>query len=103
MQALLERDTILPIDEIEDDTEPQPSVKTPSTRLLDLLAGWSHYAQRDEDRGISDAPNVVDAICDLYQEGGNLVLTEAADKVEKARVLQKFLTERILPVLLREE
>ena len=71
--------------------------KTPHTRLLDLLAGWSEYARRDE---TADDPAVVERICDLYQEAGNLSVgtDDPADPVTETTI-QHFLLARVAPLL----
>jgi len=71
--------------------------KTPHTRLLDLLAGWSNYAQGDE---TADDPAVVERICDLYQEAGNLSVgaDSPADPTTET-VIRTFLLTRVAPLL----
>ena len=95
MEAVLER-----TNELSD--ELQPPVKAPFTRLLDLLAGWEQYAQKDVAEGVSDAPHVLDAISDLYQEGGSLSISPSASRMQKEAIFRAFLTERVLPVLMHE-
>jgi hypothetical protein len=54
-------------------TPPQAGVgKTASTRLLDLLAGWSAYVSADEENNVLDPALSAEEIGALYQLAGEL-------------------------------
>lgn len=78
------------------------SEKTTSTRLLDLLAGWSAYVSTDEDNGLRDPALPAEEIGELYQLAGQesetwLEMSEASQE----EAIRTFVAERILPLLLR--
>lgn len=77
------------------------SMKTPAARLLDLLAGWSAFVQDEEARSPEICDRQLDAqeLCDLYQEAGDAVMDVSLE--DERRVVEQFLCERILPLLLR--
>ena len=75
--------------------------KTPSTRLLDMLAGWSRYAQHDTENGIKDVPYMERLIEDLYQKAAETDFgrDSSGDDVTR-RDLEEFLVREVLPALL---
>ena len=74
--------------------------KTPHTRLLDRIAGWAQFSDRDADNGNADLPGVSDAIHALYQDAGALGLeAEPVDENSEA-VLRAFVLARIMPMLM---
>ena len=76
--------------------------KRPSTRLLDLLAGWSNYVSIDEENNMPDATLRADDIAGLYQFAGNLI--ESWDELQpddEDSMVTSFVEERVLPLLLR--
>ena len=77
------------------------SPKTPGTRLLDLLAGWTNYVSSDEEHDCTDTMMQAEDIGALYQEAANLVMPLDDVTAEEIAVRQ-FLQERILPLLLRK-
>jgi|GEM_PF-3258811 len=70
--------------------------KTPLTRLLDLLAGWSQFVSTEDAN--SDSASA-EEIADLYQAAGAIEV-EGAEEAEQVR---QFVQQRILPILLRTE
>jgi hypothetical protein len=80
------------------------SPKSPSTRLLDLLAGWSAFVSADEENELHDSHLPSDAIAELYQLAGTQC--EAWEKLtpegEEAAV-REFLAQRVVPLLLAGE
>lgn len=77
-------------------------MKTPVTRLLDLLAGWTEYVSTDEEHGLHDPHLTADAIGALYQEAGQLMdVDDWPEKFLKAdREIRRFVEDKILPALL---
>jgi hypothetical protein len=78
------------------------SEKITSTRLLDLLAGWSAYVSTDEDNGLLDPALSAEELGELYQLAGQesetwLEMSEASQE----EAIRAFVAERILPLLLR--
>lgn len=78
------------------------AAKTPHNRLMDMIAGWASFAERDEERGYPDAPGVNDAIYGLYQDAGALGLEENNPVEEEAEeTIRAFVVSRVLPLLLQ--
>ena len=83
-------------------TEERAAAKTSHNRLLDMIAGWASFAERDEERGYPDAPGVNDSIHELYQEAGALGLDKNNPVDEETEEsIRAFVVERVLPVLMR--
>lgn len=83
--------------------KPIMEAKTPSTRLLDLLAGWSAYVLLDEEHQVRDSTLSGEEISDLYQLAGEL--SEEWDELSpeaQEPFIRAFVEERILPLLLRK-
>ena len=72
-----------------------PVVKTPATRLLDLLAGWAEYAQHDE---FPDSPATLAAIAHLTQEAGEFAFADGTPDAINAEITH-FVQNRVLPLL----
>jgi hypothetical protein len=89
MAIVLER----PVQEAVDN-----DVKSPYNRLLDMIAGWSEFAQQEGER---DSEEAVDAICDLYQEAGAIAFKPSQSLEEAEAEIRTFLIERVLPVSCR--
>ena len=66
-----------------------PPVKDAHTRLLDMLAGWSRYIDRDD---TPDSEDVRDAVYALHQEAG-------AMEDSGAEAVAAFVTTRVIPLL----
>ena len=81
---------------------PTTSTKSPATRLLDLLAGWTDYVDHDEDHQLVDAALPAEQIAQLYQEAGALACEEF-DLNGEADAVRAFMIERVLPLLTRAE
>src|SRR5690242_11091777 len=86
-------------------TQPgQQQDKTPGTRLLDLLAGWSDYVQQDEE-GSDEQPPIIDPLLDgyelagLYQDVAAQIMPLEGEAEDAA--VQRIVLERVLPLLLR--
>ncbi len=76
--------------------------KTPATRLLDLLAGWSAYVSQDEDNGTADAVLSAEQVGDLYQAAGQLSETwDGLSGDDQDRAVHAFVEQHVLPLLLR--
>lgn len=76
--------------------------KTASTRLLDLLAGWSAYVSADEENNVQDPALSAEEIGALYQLAGELSEEwEELGVEDQQRAVSAFVEERILPLLLR--
>lgn len=76
---------------------PEDVAKTPMNRLLDMVAGWSNYAQEPEEA--PDAPGMIDRICDLYQKTGEVAFKEYTTAEEEDAAIREFLVSEVLPVL----
>jgi hypothetical protein len=82
--------------------EPEVGAKTASTRLLDLLAGWSAYVSADEENHLRDPSVSVDEIGALYQLAGQeSELWEELSVDDQENAVTAFVEERVLPLLLR--
>ena len=78
--------------------------KSASTRLLDLLAGWSAYVGTDEENQMEDAALTCEEISELYQEAGAQSLAwEQLNQEEEAHAVSTFITERVLPLVVGAE
>ncbi len=77
----------------------QTELKTPSTRILDLLHGWGDYVASEENA----YPDTLDAseIADLYQLAGNAVFRDYPDIETERDAVCRFVTEKVLPLLLK--
>ena len=77
----------------------KPAVKTPSTRLLDLLYGWADFIDAEE----SAYPDTLtpDVLADLYQEAGAVFGQAYPDFESEQDAVCRFMTERVFPVLLQ--
>lgn len=74
--------------------------KTATTRLLDLLAGWSAYVSADEDNNLRDPVVSAEDIGALYQLAGELSEQwEVLSGQDQEKAIRAFLEERLLPVL----
>jgi len=71
---------------------------SPSTRLLDLLAGWSAFVSESEENGIVDPGLSAEDVGALYQEAGGLMDLGGA---EELLGVVKFVTLKVIPSLLR--
>ena len=83
-------------------TEQRSGSKTASTRLLDLLAGWSAFVSADEEAEERDPVVSAELIGALYQLAGEL--SEGWEPLSldgQERAIRAFLEEQILPLLLR--
>ena len=77
----------------------------PHRKLLDMLAGWSHFIDGDVDindgsEGITEQEQ--DAVAQLYQDAGNITADDAEYKEEEPsrERVEKFLLEKVLPFIL---
>jgi hypothetical protein len=81
-----------------------PTIKTPGTRLLDLLAGWGNFVDRDE-QDDPEQPAVLDSGLDAYEIA--MMYQEAAAEImslegeAEVEAVQRWVTDRLLPALLR--
>jgi hypothetical protein len=78
-------------------TPTQEELKTPATRLLDMLGGWAQYVSQDEANGIKDPMLSSEEIGALYQQAGELNLSDPDEET-----VYRFVMERLLPLLLRK-
>ena len=84
--------------------EPETTAKTASTRLLDLLAGWSAYVSADAESHICDAALTAEEIAQLYQWVGQESETwQKLGGAEEEQVVITFVKERIIPLLVRRQ
>jgi hypothetical protein len=84
--------------------ETEVGVKAVSTRLLDLLAGWSAFVSADEENSIDDASLSAEEIGALCQLAGQA--SESWDHMsidDQERAVSTFVEEQILPLLLRRD
>jgi len=79
---------------------PTQTEKTPSTRLLDMTAGWAAFVDGEED-DITDHAVSVDELAGLYQAAGQLAC-DYGDSPDEAERVREFVETRVLPLLLRE-
>ena len=75
----------------------ETSVKTPSTRLLDLIQGWGNYV--DAENGAYPDTLTPDALADLYQDAGIVFGQDYPDTESEQAAVCKFVVQRILPAL----
>jgi hypothetical protein len=76
--------------------------KMASTRLLDMLAGWSAYTSADEENNIHDPALKAEDIGRIYQLAGTLCLSwEKLDPKDNERAVSEFVNEQVIPLLLR--
>jgi len=77
--------------------------KTPSVRLLDLLAGWSAFVSDEEENGAVDPALSAEEIGALYQSAGELGETgRGISRNEEEEAVRTFVEQRLLPLLLRK-
>jgi hypothetical protein len=69
--------------------------KTPKARLVDLMAGWFEYAERDTP---PSGAALLERVGVLYREAE--ALDAGADAAAGEAALRDFLLGRVLPVLL---
>lgn len=80
--------------------ETQAEPKSPSTRLLDLLAGWSAYVASDEDNGIKDRAVSASDLADLYQAAGAAsVGWDDLSEQDQECAVRAFVGDHIVPLL----
>jgi hypothetical protein len=85
-------------------TGQQRPVKSPSTRLLDLLAGWAAFVSEDEENGIRDAALSAEAIGEIYQlAGAHCAAWDEASRAEAEAAIRQFVYERVMPLILAKE
>ena len=78
--------------------------KTPCGRLLDMIAGWALYVAVDEEQGTIDSLVDGDEIVALRHEAETLLVeTHGLNAGREEEIARKFVVERLLPVLLRQE
>jgi hypothetical protein len=76
--------------------------KTASTRLLDLLAGWSAYVSTDEETNVQDHALSAEDISELYQLAGQeSERWEGLSDAEEEKAVSAFVNERVIPLLVR--
>lgn len=80
-------------------TPANANAKTAGTRLLDLLAGWSNYVSSDEEEGLTDTALKAEDLAALYQEAASLIMP-IDDAEDEQAIVQRFVQERLLPLLL---
>lgn len=80
------------------DTALESAVKTPVTRLLDLLVGWTNYVS-DENGEFPDSLTA-DHIAALYSEAGGIADRDYPDLQSEQDAVCRFVTERVLAALL---
>ena len=75
----------------------EPDIKKPGTRLLDLLAGWGRFIDRDGAAGDS----ALDAyeIAGMYQNAAAEVMGLEGEAETEA--VRRWVVEKILPALIR--
>lgn len=74
---------------------------TPVSRLMDMLVGWSAYA--DESEG-ADSQVTSDDISALYQEaGGEWLKVDESDAYGEDAMVRRFVEERVVPLLVRRK
>jgi hypothetical protein len=81
---------------------PEVGAKTASTRLLDLLAGWSAYASKDEESNLQDPSLSAEEIGALYQLAGES--SESWEEMsidDQEKAVSAFVAEHVMPLLLR--
>ena len=76
----------------------QPTVKTPVTRLLDMVQGWERYV--DEEEGEYPDTLTTDGIAALYREAGGIADRDYPDLESEQNAVCRFVTERVLAALL---
>lgn len=78
--------------------------KTPRSRLLYMMAGWSRYVETDEADGFTDAPGMNDVIHELYQDAGALDLDRDNPMGQEAEeTIRAFVMGRVLPTLFQNQ
>jgi len=91
------------LDEEGGQETPSYAASDPATRLLDMIAGWSQFVQRDLTDVEQDAGGEVRRVCDLYGRTGEFAFSDALARAsggETEAALRGFLVEHVLPVLL---
>ena len=74
--------------------------KTPVTRLLDMLAGWSEYIEHENGKYPDTLSN--EQIGALYQEAGAIAERDYGDIENEQNAVCRFVTERVIAALLKE-
>ena len=79
--------------------ENQTKSKTPSVRVLDLLAGWIEYVDRQN----GEYPDTLsyDDVADLYQTAGEVACRDFPDSETERDAVCRFLTEKVIPLVLK--
>ena len=74
--------------------------KTPGTRLLDMLSGWSQFVDAEEE--VTDTCLSAEDIATLYQQAGEMVFDlPESDVLTEKQAVRAFVIERVLPILLQ--
>jgi len=75
--------------------------KSPMTRVLDITAGWMEFVQKGSKK-VKDPKVAWEELYDLYQ-GAGLALDhyEKGNYRQERQVAERFVMERILPIILR--
>ena len=99
----MHRKVLSPLTRQASESKPQEvGGKTPTTRLLDLLAGWCDFVSADEENNVPDSGLSAEEIGDLYQlAGGFIEEWEGLSPDGQEKAVRAFVEERILPLLLR--
>ncbi len=79
------------------ETSIEAESKSPRNRLLDMMAGWAEYTDKDAEDGFEDAPNVNEKIHALYQDAGALGFDSGITAEQEVR---DFVLNKVLPVLM---
>ena len=75
--------------------------KAPSTRLLDMLAGWEAYVKADEEQGVVDLALSSKELHELYRLAGEMSLVwEHLSLQRQSEAIRTFVLEQILPTVL---
>jgi len=81
---------------------PELDSKSPSNRLLDLLAGWAAFVGSEEENQIRDAGLSAEELGELYQAAGAESLAwDQLSLEEQERAVRRFVEERLVSLLLR--
>ena len=79
-------------------TRSDASQKRASTRLLDLLAGWSAFLSEDESNGVSDSKLSAEDVANLYQlAGARIDEWDTLEAGQESKAVRAFIEDKILP------